>query len=203
MATLEGRLSLAMKGGEIDSLLIKLGGLDITQAIGDLVGDKESVPIRCAFTDLKARNGQVRIKPFVVDTTDTLFTGEGKLNLDEESIDFVIAPHPKNFSLFAAATPLHIAGRFGDLDFYPDDSAVARLAAAVALGIVATPIAAVIPLVEPRTGQNSDCKALLNTSEEAQRTEKSPSAGEKKVGAEKKEGGPSPFIESIERRHGP
>jgi uncharacterized protein involved in outer membrane biogenesis len=201
MATLDGRVLLAMKGGEIDSLLIELGGLDISQALGDLIGDKESVPIRCAFTDLKARNGQVRIKPFVVDTTDTLFTGEGKLNLDEEGINFVIAPHPKDFSLFAAATPLHIAGRFGDLDFYPDESGVARLTAAAILGVVATPFAAVIPLIETGTGKNADCKALLDTSEEAQRAEKSPSpegqqrAEKSPSTAEKLEGGPAPYIE--------
>ncbi|HEX2237947.1 MAG TPA: AsmA family protein, partial [Gammaproteobacteria bacterium] len=34
MATLDGRVLLAMKGGEIDSLLIELGGLDLTQALG-------------------------------------------------------------------------------------------------------------------------------------------------------------------------
>jgi hypothetical protein len=144
-----------------------------------------------------------------VDTTDTLFTGEGKLNLDEERINFVIAPHPKDFSLFAATTPLHIAGRFGDLDFYPDESGIARLTAAVVLGVVATPFAAVIPLIEPGTGKNSDCKALLNTSEEAQRAEKPPSPEERQRAkkspstAEKLEDGQSPFIESLERRHGP
>ncbi|HKH19467.1 MAG TPA: hypothetical protein VKB53_00905, partial [Gammaproteobacteria bacterium] len=157
-------------------------GVDIAQAVGDLVGDTESVPIRCAFTEFNARDGQVRIKPFVVDTTDTLFTGEGTVDLDKEWTDFVITPHPKDFSIFDAPTPLQVAGPFSAPKPKNVDSVIGRLAAAVTLGLAAAPIEAVIELIEPGTGPNSDCKALLNTSKEAQkeaqRANKAPPSGE-------------------------
>ncbi|MBA2410313.1 MAG: AsmA family protein [Gammaproteobacteria bacterium] len=163
MATLDGQLSLIMSGGQFDSLLVELGGLDAAQAIGDLLGDVEAVPIRCAFTDLQARDGQVNFESFTIDTVDTLFSGDGDIDLDEERIKFVVAPHPKDFSLFSFRTPLHMAGRFSDLAFYGEYAELAgQAAAAVALGLVATPFAAIIPFIDSGDGENSACKGLLD-----------------------------------------
>jgi uncharacterized protein involved in outer membrane biogenesis len=165
MATLDGGLSLIMTGGELNSLLIELADLDVQEAVVDLLGDDEAVPIRCAFTDLKARNGQIDIKTLVVDTTDTRFSGDGNIDLDQERVKFVMAPHPKDLSLFTLRTPLHVAGRFSDLAFYPEYSELAeRTAAAVVLGLVATPFAALVPLIETGTGENAACQSLLGAS---------------------------------------
>ncbi len=78
MATLDGQLSLIMTGGQIDSLLIELAGIDISESVTALVGDEEAVPIRCAFADLKAKDGQVGVKSFVVDTVDTKFIARAR-----------------------------------------------------------------------------------------------------------------------------
>ncbi|MBA2491662.1 MAG: AsmA family protein [Gammaproteobacteria bacterium] len=174
MATLDGQLSLIMSGGKFDSLLIELAGLDAAQAIGDLVGDVEAVPIRCAFTDLQARDGQVDFESFAIDTVDTLFSGDGDIDLDEERIKFVVAPHPKDLSLFSFRTPLHMTGRFSNLAFYGEYSEMAAQAAtAVAMGLVATPFAAIIPFIDPGDGENSPCKALLDDAENESRAAKS------------------------------
>jgi uncharacterized protein involved in outer membrane biogenesis len=171
MATLDGGLSLIMTGGELNSLLIELTDLDVQEAVVDLLGDEEAVPIRCAFTDLAARSGQIDIKSLVIDTTDTRFSGDGNIDLDQERIKFVMAPHPKDFSLFTLRTPLHVAGRFSDLAFYPEYSELAeRTAAAVVLGLVATPFATLIPLIETGTGKNAACQSLLGASNVEQRT---------------------------------
>jgi uncharacterized protein involved in outer membrane biogenesis len=190
MATLDGRLSLLMTGGHFNSLLIELADLDVQEAVVDLVGGSEAVPIRCAFTDLNARDGQVDAQSFVVDTTDTHFSGDGAINLDEERIKFVIAPHPKDLSLFTLRTPLHITGRFSDPAFNPEYSEIAeRTAAAVVLGLVATPLAALIPLVETGTGKDSDCKRLLDSAQDEER-----SAAASRPGNDQPEPSPATFI---------
>jgi uncharacterized protein involved in outer membrane biogenesis len=187
MATLDGQLFLVMKGGRLDSLLIELGGLDATQAIGDLLGDEEARPIRCAFTELKAQDGQVDVMSFVIDTVDTQFTGDGSIDLDRERIHFTLVPHAKDFSIFAAPTPFHIRGRFSDPSFYPDSDLAERVAASVVLGLVATPLAAIIPLVEPGTGENAACRGLLASAKEVAR----PQSREPNVPPEEP---PAPFI---------
>jgi uncharacterized protein involved in outer membrane biogenesis len=196
MATLDGGLSLIMTGGRINSLLIELGGLDVAQAVGDLIGDVEPKPIRCAFLDLAARDGQVDIQSFVIDTTDTRFSGDGDINLDEERVRFVVAPHPKDFSLLTFRTPLHIRGRFSDLQFYPEYSELAeRTVAAVALGLVATPFAALIPLIETGTGKNAACQSLLHEANDEERAIAS-ERGVKSAPAGKKDPPEASFIRS-------
>jgi AsmA family protein len=193
MATLDGQLSLAMEGGTIDSLLLQLANLDVLQAVSGLVGDEKGVPIECAFTHFKARNGQVDIESFLVVTKDTYFTADGSIDLDKERINVIIYPHPIHFSLFATRTPLHISGRLSDPKFYPDYPGIAvRIAASVVLGIVATPLAALIPLVGRGTGNNPTCSTLLTTVKEQQSANKSPRSDQEVQS-------PASFIE---RRHG-
>jgi AsmA family protein len=170
MASLNGRLSLIMKAGELNGLLVELVGLDLTEVIAELVGGTDPVPILCGFADLKSRNGQVAVKSFVVDTTDTRFTADGSINLGEESVNILIVPHPKDFSLFAASTPMHITGTFNNLEFsLSAPELVDKTASAVVLGLVATPLAAIIPFIETGTGKDSECTQLLNTSKHARR----------------------------------
>jgi uncharacterized protein involved in outer membrane biogenesis len=170
-APVKGRLSLIMAGGRIDSLLVQLAGIDVTELIVALVGSDEAVPIRCTFTDFRARNGQVDVLTMLVDTTDTRFSGNGSINLDDERGDLVLTPDPKDFSLFAFPAPLHIAGRFSNPAVYHDYSELRTpTTVTVLLGLVATPLAALIPLIETESGEDAACKALLDTAREERRT---------------------------------
>jgi len=160
-----------MNAGEFNELLVELAGLDFTEVIAELVGHTDPVPIRCGFADLKSRNGQVAVKSFVVDITGTRFTADGSINLDAESVNILIVPHPEDFSLFAAPTPLHITGTFNNLEFSLSAPELAeKTASAVVLGLVATPLAAIIPFIEAGTGKDSACTKILNTSKHARRT---------------------------------
>jgi AsmA family protein len=133
------------------------------------VGSAEAVPIRCAFTDFRARNGQVDVLTRLVDTTDTRFSGDGSINLDDERVDRVLTPDPKDFSLFAFPTPF-ITGRFSNPAIYPDYSEfLTPTTVTVPLGLVATPFAALIPLIEKESGEDAAYKALLDTASEERR----------------------------------
>ncbi len=166
LATLDGQLSLIMAGGHMDSLLIEMAGLDITGSIAALTGSDDAVPIRCAFTDFQVRDGQVDVETFLVDTTDTRFSGDGSIDLDAETVDAVIVPHPKDWSLFSFPSPLYIKGRFSELEFYPEYSELLeQTATAVVLGLAATPFVAIISLVETGADENGVCELLLNESQ--------------------------------------
>jgi AsmA family protein len=196
MATLDGRLSLVMAGGRIDTLLIELAGLDITESLAALLSSDDAYPIRCAFTDFQTRDGQVDVQTFLADTTDTRFSGDGNLNLDEERLHLVIAPHPKDWSLFSFPTPLHIKGRFSDLAFYPEYSELLELTAnAVVLGLVGTPFAGLIPLVEMGTGENSACRSLLDESKDQRRLQKEQRSTASSPGDEREGSSPTSFME--------
>jgi hypothetical protein len=57
-----------------------------------------------------------------------------------------------------------------------------RVGAAVVLGVLATPLAALIPLIETGPGEDSDCKALIASVKQPLKTKK---GHEKKTEAKK------------------
>ena len=58
-------------------------------------------------------------------------------------------------------------GTFADPHIAIDPSgAIARGAAAVALGVFLTPLAAIIPLLDPGEGKDSPCADLLNQAQQ-------------------------------------
>jgi hypothetical protein len=117
------------------------------------------------FADLKSRNGQVAVKSFVIDITDTRFAADGSINLDAESVNILIVPHFEDFSLFAAPRPLYITVTFNNLEFALSAPELAeKIASAVVLGLVATRLAAIIPFIETGTGKDRECTQLLYTS---------------------------------------
>ena len=100
IASADGGVFVAMTGVKLDILLTELGGFDIGESLGALVGDADTVPIDCAYVDLLAKNGIFRVKTALLDTPDTLFLADGFVDFNQESMDLVIEPQPKDFSIF-------------------------------------------------------------------------------------------------------
>lgn len=159
----DGRVSLFMAGGQINLVLAEIAGLDVGETLGLLLGEKQkTVPIRCAVTDFDVRQGVMLTKTFVFDTTDTNIAGEGSVSLKDEGLDLVIRPHPKDVSLFSLRSPILVQGSFKKPRVMPDAGTLAaRVGAATALGVVLTPLAALIPLIEAGLGKDSDCHGLM------------------------------------------
>lgn len=163
LGSANGNFSLIMTGGKLDSLLVELAGLDIGEALVTLTTKERNIPIRCVVTNLKMQDGVAAVQTLVIDTTDTTITGEGSINFKDETLDLVLEPHPKDVSILSARSPLDIKGTFKEPSFAPEvGSLAARGAAAAALGVLLTPLAALAALVEPGSGEDADCHALID-----------------------------------------
>lgn len=164
LASADGGLFMLMTGGQLDDLLTELAGLDGAESLVSLLGDQDDVPIRCAFVNIHAADGMAELKNTVMDTADTVFVTTGSVNLNEERLDLVIEPHPKDVSIFSARSPLHLEGPFINPQLYPGPGALAtRAAIAATLGVVAGPVGALLPLIEPGLGEDSGyCQGLLD-----------------------------------------
>ena len=103
----------------------------------------------------------------VFDKRDSNVTGEATANLKNDNSKVEMLAHPKDFSplirrdsrlqMFREKEPSPIRISPSTLS-----GAIARGAAAVALGVLLTPLAAIIPLLDPGEGKDSPCAALLN-----------------------------------------
>ena len=169
-ASLDGGVFLLMTEGKLDSLLSEVAGLDVFESISVLIDpDQPLTDIRCAYVDMHAKNGLVDISNLVIDTEDTVFLADGSVDLNDESLDVTIEPHPKDLSVLAARTAVDLGGTFGDPAIVPGRSLPLRAAAAAALGALGTPILAIIPFIEAGTGEDSNyCSGLVDSLGEAE-----------------------------------
>jgi len=165
----EGGLVLLMTQGKLDALLVELAGLDAAESFLAWLGGRDPIPIDCAYVDMLARDGVAKIDTLAVDTVDTSFTGTGSVNLGNERLDLTIVAHPKDVSLLSASSPIHLGGTFNSPEIGVQESDLALQAASMAaLAAVATPIAALLPLLDLGTGNEIPyCDGLVNRSLEA------------------------------------
>lgn len=169
LASTDGELGVAMRRGAFSNLLIEGLGLDAAEALRFLVGGDRTVRLRCAVMDLEARDGVLRSRSFVADTSDTNMQVEGTVSLRDEALDLTIRPLPKDFSPVALRAPLHLRGTFKDPDIRIDRRTVFRGGAAAVLGALVNPIAALLPLIETGPGKDEDCGALIAAVEQTGR----------------------------------
>ena len=138
-------------------------GIDVAQALGFALTKDEPVRVRCVVADLGIKDGIVKSNALVFDTTDSNITGDATANLKNETFKVEMLAHPKDFSPLSARTPVGAQGTFANPHVAIDPSrAIAKGAASVALGVLLTPLAAVIPLLDPGGGKDSPCNELLN-----------------------------------------
>lgn len=156
LGSADGGLYLIMTGGRLDHILVELAGLDIGEAVlTKLTGGERTIPINCGYADMKADNGVLQLNNFVIDSSDTLFTASGTVNLRTEELDVEINPNPKDVSLFAVRSKLQIGGTLSDPQVRPGTATLVKGAASAALAAVAGPAAALVPLIETGGGKKS------------------------------------------------
>lgn len=172
----DGDLTLVMGGGSFSKFLIEVTGLDVTEALGFAAeSEDKQTPIRCMVGDFGMSKGVLQARTLVFDTGDTNVTGEGTVNLKDETLDLTISPHPKDVSILTFRTPIIVRGKFKSPGVFPEPTQLgARTGASIALGILLTPLAALIPTIELGLGEDSDCKGLI---EQARRAAANPGKG--------------------------
>jgi uncharacterized protein involved in outer membrane biogenesis len=169
LAHSDGQLALVMGGGSFSALLTRLAELDVLRSLGMAVGDKDKqMPIRCMVTEMPIQTGVMAMKTFVLDLEDDAISGEGAIDLRNETFELEFTPHPKTPSIGVFRAPLKVTGTFANPDVMPDPAVVgAKAAASIALGVVLTPLGALIPTIELGLGKDSDCTGLIRQAKQA------------------------------------
>lgn len=162
LGSANGDMRLTMDGGSLSNLALELVGLDAAETARFLAGGDRRVPLRCFVADYKVEDGVMTPRVFVFDTTDTTLTSEGEINLKDERLDLRLLAHPKDPSPLSSRSPITIGGAFSRPEVGVEAGPLAaRAAGAVALGVLLTPLAAILAFIEPGLEQDSDCVALL------------------------------------------
>ncbi|HXA35869.1 MAG TPA: AsmA family protein, partial [Steroidobacteraceae bacterium] len=160
-ASANGQVTAVVAHGDIRASLAELTGIDL-RAFGLLLSKNErATELRCLVASFEAHEGTLNTQRLVVDTDPVLITGEGRLELDTESLDFALSGRPKSGRLFRLRTPVVVRGTLAHpIVGVRARNVVAQTAEAVALGVVLTPLAALLAFIDPGLAKNADCDAL-------------------------------------------
>jgi AsmA family protein len=162
LANSNGEITLIMSGGRISRLLIEASDLDLAEALPLFLNKDRSTNIRCGVTDFDVKDGILKSKAVVLDTNDSLLVGNVDINMKRETINAKLDAKPKDSSIFAVQIPITVSGKLKTPAIGLDKKkASEKGAAAVALGSLLTPFAALIPFIEKGDAQNVDCRTLL------------------------------------------
>jgi hypothetical protein len=88
--------------------------------------------------------------------------GGGTVNLGDESLNMTLQGAPKSFRLVRVRAPITVTGSLAKPSIgIKSGGALAQAGAAVGLSVLLTPLAAILPFVDPGLAKDADCGALL------------------------------------------
>lgn len=148
-----GSATLLMSGGQLSAALAQLVDMDFAERILRTFKKRdEMTPIRCAIADFEGRNGIFESRALIVDTGEVKLVGAGEINLAERTIDLMIRPYGKDFSLFSADAPLRVSGALSEPDVSPEKGELA---------------VSLLTPIEIGRAENADCQALIQWASDA------------------------------------
>lgn len=161
LGSLDGRTALWVQNGELSHLVIEALGIDIAESLGILIRGDESLPMGCAVAQFTARKGRLQTDVGLIDTPDSTLLVEGNVSLAEERLSLQVKARPKDFTPLSLRAPIRIEGSFADPQIRPEGKTLGlKLLGAAALAAV-TPLAAIIPLIDPGERTAGGCQVAL------------------------------------------
>ncbi|MET0268855.1 MAG: AsmA family protein [Sphingomonas sp.] len=187
LAASNGRIAVVLPAGSFWTRNIQLTEFDIGTFVQKMFQGKlkEPVQINCGLIGFTVRNGVAAADPILIDTSKNVMTATGGFSFKDESLNLRFRADSKKFSLFSGQSPVGINGHFaapGIQIISPE--LLARGGAAVALGVVATPVGAVLAFVDPGDAKGAACGPVLAGARAGQQRTKDGEA-RKDVGAGK------------------
>lgn len=167
LANSQGSITAVVPEGQIQEAFAELAGIDVAKGLGLVLSkDQRQIPIRCGIADFGLQNGDLAARHVLFDTQNVRIDGSGKIALKSEKVDLKIQGKPKKLRLVRLNAPIVIKGtlRKPRIGIQPEKT-VLQAGAAVALAAVATPLAAVLPFVDPGLAKDANCAALLAENE--------------------------------------
>ncbi|HEX4389791.1 MAG TPA: AsmA family protein [Steroidobacteraceae bacterium] len=166
-----GTVTVVVPRGEISSSFAELTGIDVADGLGLLLkGDDKRAAIRCGMADFQVDGGVMHARTFVVDTDNVHITARGDIRLGPEEYALEIEGDPKKPRIGRVRAPIELTGNLLEPHVGVRlEGAAKQGVVAAALGVIATPLAALLAFVDPGLAKDENCAALLATPE-AQKT---------------------------------
>ncbi len=163
----DGGLKLMMSGGNLSALLVDLSGLEFGNALLSALGVPNKAHLDCFVMDMGLRRGVLNSNAMIVSTSEADVVGTGDIDLGREALNLRFRTEARHLSVGSVPTDIGIKGTFKNPSIQPNvGELAARGGAAVALGVLLTPLGALLPTVQFGTGDENEgtCAAFMHAS---------------------------------------
>lgn len=163
MSDANGSLTFILPDGQITSALAELTGINVSKGLGLLLTKSdEKAAIRCGVAQFNIHEGLMNAENITFDTQEVLINGSGNIKLGPEELHLEIKGEPKSIRFTRLRTPIEVRGHLANPKFGVDvASTVKQGLVAAALGVLGTPLAAVIAFVDPGLAKDQNCASLI------------------------------------------
>lgn len=164
LATSNGRIAIILPKGAFWTKYIQLSEFDLGVFVQKLLQDKlkKPVQINCGLIGFTVRNGVAAADPILIDTDKNVMTAKGGFNFKDESLDLSFRADSKKFSLLSGQSPVGIKGYFAAPGInIISPQLLTRGGVGLALGIVGSPLAAVLAFVDVGDAKAAACGPIL------------------------------------------
>ncbi len=163
LASSTGRIAIIISEGTLWIRNIELAKLDVQNFLLAAFGKDLKKPrdIRCGVAAFTVTDGVSVTDPVIFDTGRAVYTMKGQFSFKDESLGLALRGKSKEISFFSGQSPIGVGGYFAAPKVNPvSKELIARAGTSVLLGIVGTPVAAILPFVNLGTTKNSNCAAI-------------------------------------------
>jgi uncharacterized protein involved in outer membrane biogenesis len=164
LSSADGRIAIIMPKGTFWTRNIQLSELDIGTFITKMWAGKlkKPVEINCGLIAFTVRDGIATADPILIDTQKNVILGRGGFSFKDESVSMSVRADGKTFSLFSGQSPVGLQGYFAapKIDVI-SPQLLTRGGIGLALGVVASPLAAVLAFVDPGDAKSAACGPVL------------------------------------------
>ncbi len=159
----DGEVKLYMgRGGDVSALLVDISGLQFGNALLSALGVPTRSRIECLIVDAGLRRGTLSTRTVLLDTNEDRVGVEGEITMRDEALALELRTESKDVSIGSLPTTIHLAGTLKNPAIRPQVGEIAaRAGAAVALGVLLTPLAALLPTIQLGVDDPEACNSLL------------------------------------------
>jgi len=164
LANSNGRIAIILPKGTFWTQYVQLSEFDLGVFLQKLLQDKlkKPVQINCGLLGFTVRDGVAAADPILIDTDKNVMTAKGGFSFKDESLDMSFRADGKKFSLFSGQSPVGIKGYFAEPGLnLLSPQLITRAGVGAALGIAATPLAAVLAFVDIGDAKSAACGPVL------------------------------------------
>jgi uncharacterized protein involved in outer membrane biogenesis len=161
-SSLEGDWDMAISRGHVRTRLLDLAAVDLVDWMTSDAAWRGYSHLNCFVLRIDYHEGLGQIERQLLDTTNVLATGEGDIDLRQETIDIKVEPHTKKFRLIKLTTPFTIEGPLASPSVKPEGGTtrmVARMIGEVLLAPIHLLGSSLLPLVHDH-GKDADNPCL-------------------------------------------